>query len=1161
MMALVLLAPSVIMVLSANSSVAANGLVDNDAPSGPWDQTVWTRYRDLDDTENELRVLSGSYPDICRLYNLSAMFPYPAGSPRYSVHNRTIWGLKISDAPDQNETDEPEVFYCALTHAREWISNEVLMYFINYVLRNYAYNSSISSMVNSTQLWFIPIVNPDGFKESIDRDDFNNSYGYYGWRKNTNETNGSPGFQNYGSAQGDGTDLNRNFGHKWGYPGSSTNPNYPTYRGSSAFSEPETQMIRELFKARDFRMALSLHSFSGLNLYPWGYTTDPAVDTPLLSRIAQGMTQYNGYAPIPSSSLYATSGDFVDYVYGTYRIPAFTVEINHRNSRFIPELSRVSEDCHLNREVCTLMADLSHDPYSVFGSGINGTVRDIMGRPVPEASINIKGMSRDLNITTLLNGTFRVSLEPGTYNLSMVKGHLLNSTVSVVDPDVYSDETYIMRDNVPPEVENVTLLVGGVPTTMVEWGANATIRVKERYNETNLTGTLEVYDPGWTGPLALLDLRPNGTHYEAFWETFSFEPQRVYALEAKLKDASDNWDMDGSDPHTLDLFVQLNDTLPPSIYDIGLEGTKNDDGSFEQGKDIDLSVNITGGATWETGIEVNASIIGPAGASSIIDLEWLPVTDSYQAAIPTSGLPLGNYSLTVLASDRFGNGMNATPLGFELADTTGPTFIMYLGNYQTGAYKSGTMMEFVIKPLVMEPHLNASVRVLGPELDLDLTGAIPDPVNDTFVLRWDSYNVPTGTYHTEGRLRDALGNFLPDGTQEGYDLSFNMLDLTPPEVLSMVVNGIEITVPLTINSTNNASIFVRPLVFEEGMGCAVEWVVVGKSIGGTTNLTLEEDRFFGTLASNDMEGYGQYYLEVRLTDRFGNMDPDGLLPDHDLKLRLERPEPFFLSTSAYNRDHEEVWSQNVTEWVLEGETVEISCELGNLTDGDHLELFFNSQSRTVAHIIDPMNMTSKAVFLWNTTGRVGEFNITWKAVPDSSDLVIGPTYQAVIVPRERDHVKDARIRGYHVDGEDGLIVNVSWTPPVGAASLKVAAMINGSQYRIYELALDQDNGSFSVPWADVEFIITVVFDLFPDGSDRTEMAEIAILEEGVSKVTFRAPERPTPPVDDTDDDDDPMDLILPAALITAFVLLVLMVLMLLFLSRRNRTLPVEVWEE
>ena len=188
---LIILAPGA----SAGDSVAQTTAVDSSPAATQWDQTTWTRYRDLDDTVNEIQQLSKSYPGICSVFNLSGMFPYSNGAPRYSIQGRTIWGMKISDDPASNDSAEPDVLYVALTHAREWITNEALMYFINYVLRNYQSNATISSLVNSTEMWFIPIVNPDGFQESISKDDFNSSNGGYGWRKNVNETNGIAGFQ------------------------------------------------------------------------------------------------------------------------------------------------------------------------------------------------------------------------------------------------------------------------------------------------------------------------------------------------------------------------------------------------------------------------------------------------------------------------------------------------------------------------------------------------------------------------------------------------------------------------------------------------------------------------------------------------------------------------------------------------------------------------------------------------------------------------------------------------------------------------------------------------------------------------------------------------------------------------------------------------------
>ncbi|MEA3558246.1 MAG: M14 family zinc carboxypeptidase [Candidatus Thermoplasmatota archaeon] len=169
-----------LLLLGVSASPEEEGSLSDHAPyvpTGPWDRDNWTRYRNLNDTYNEFGILVQKFPDILRMYNLSAMYPHSNSTPRLTVEGRTLWALKISDDPDTNDTSEPEVFYCSMTHAREWISNEVMMYYINYVLHNYLVNETVNRLVNNTQMWFIPMVNPDGFQESIDRDDFNGFYG------------------------------------------------------------------------------------------------------------------------------------------------------------------------------------------------------------------------------------------------------------------------------------------------------------------------------------------------------------------------------------------------------------------------------------------------------------------------------------------------------------------------------------------------------------------------------------------------------------------------------------------------------------------------------------------------------------------------------------------------------------------------------------------------------------------------------------------------------------------------------------------------------------------------------------------------------------------------------------------------------------------------
>ena len=91
---------------------------------------------------------------------------------------------------------------------------------MHYMLDGYGNNPEITDLVNTTELWFLPVANPDGY-------DFTFSEGNRLWRKNLRDNNNDGAITN-----GDGVDLNRNFAVKWGYDneGSSPDPSGETYR-------------------------------------------------------------------------------------------------------------------------------------------------------------------------------------------------------------------------------------------------------------------------------------------------------------------------------------------------------------------------------------------------------------------------------------------------------------------------------------------------------------------------------------------------------------------------------------------------------------------------------------------------------------------------------------------------------------------------------------------------------------------------------------------------------------------------------------------------------------------------------------------------------------------------------------------------------------------
>lgn len=227
-----------------------------------------------------------------------------------SLEGRCIWAFKISDNPDLDE-DEAEILYTGLHHAREPMSIEVILYFIKYLCQNYGTNPEVTELVNNTELWFVPILNPDGYE-------YNRLIQPGGggmWRKNR-RNNGDGSF---------GVDLNRNYGFKWGYNdiGSSPYTNAETYRGPAPFSEPEIQAIRDFVLSRDFVVCINYHSVAQMFLIPWGYDyiqpSDNLVDD-LFADTAHLLTGYQ--AGTGWAILYPTNGESDDWHRGEQSLKA-----------------------------------------------------------------------------------------------------------------------------------------------------------------------------------------------------------------------------------------------------------------------------------------------------------------------------------------------------------------------------------------------------------------------------------------------------------------------------------------------------------------------------------------------------------------------------------------------------------------------------------------------------------------------------------------------------------------------------------------------------------------------------------------------------------------------------------------------------------------------
>lgn len=222
-----------------------------------------------------------------------------------SVESRPIYMVKISDNADIDE-NEPELLYTALHHAREPQSMMQMIYFMYYLLENYNTNPSVQYIVNNREMYFIPVLNPDGYEYNRTT----NPGGGGMWRKNR---------KNNGSSYG--VDLNRNYGPTayWNAPngGSSTDPSSDTYRGTAPFSEPETTNLKNFLTTRYFKNALNYHTYSNLLIYPYGALEQETPDSAIFREFARDITAYNGYTYGTDQQTvgYSTRGNSDDYFY------------------------------------------------------------------------------------------------------------------------------------------------------------------------------------------------------------------------------------------------------------------------------------------------------------------------------------------------------------------------------------------------------------------------------------------------------------------------------------------------------------------------------------------------------------------------------------------------------------------------------------------------------------------------------------------------------------------------------------------------------------------------------------------------------------------------------------------------------------------------------
>ena len=400
--------------------------VDRDFPLG----SMLGNYTLLE-AMNQMDTLSMLYPS----------FVSEKDSIGTSFEGRTIWAFKLSDNPSIDE-DEPEVLFTGLTHAREPLSMMNLFYFASWICENYNSDLTANYLLDNREMWFIPIINPDGYayNESISPD----GGGMHRKNRRSNPPNSSC---NMGTQQG--VDLNRNYGYNWGAnnSGSSGNPCSAVYRGSSAFSEPETEAISNFILSREFSNVLHYHSYSNFLIHSWGDGSFPdEPDLTTLREIGKEMTRYNGYLVGTGTETvgYGVNGDAVDWSYGTAGLISYTPEVGSFSDNFWPSEDRVIPLCQDQVYSNSIFALVAGSDYIIYDRIFNNSYPEIDDT----ISISLVIQNRGLNNS---NGSVTLGITPLNSFSSLSVDNITIATL----PARSSDTTDILL-SVSSEIENGT---------------------------------------------------------------------------------------------------------------------------------------------------------------------------------------------------------------------------------------------------------------------------------------------------------------------------------------------------------------------------------------------------------------------------------------------------------------------------------------------------------------------------------------------------------------------------------------------------------------------------------------------------------------------------------------------------------------------------------
>lgn len=113
------------------------------------------KYLKYDDLTELFRQLEKENPNLVKLH--------AAGQ---SVQGRNLWAIEITNNVQQESPGKPMFKFVANMHGDEAVGRQLMVYLAQYLLNNYGKVDRITNLVNNTDIYLMPSMNPDGFEAS-----------------------------------------------------------------------------------------------------------------------------------------------------------------------------------------------------------------------------------------------------------------------------------------------------------------------------------------------------------------------------------------------------------------------------------------------------------------------------------------------------------------------------------------------------------------------------------------------------------------------------------------------------------------------------------------------------------------------------------------------------------------------------------------------------------------------------------------------------------------------------------------------------------------------------------------------------------------------------------------------------------------------------------